>query len=92
MAETLGDQHAAAVALNDHGRLAYYQGDYLASRTLLEASLAKFQALGPSPELAETLSSLGQLTYLEGDFAQSRSWSEQGLADLPPARRSARHR
>lgn len=33
-AETLGGQYAAAVVLNDHGRLAYYQGDYVSSRML----------------------------------------------------------
>jgi predicted ATPase len=71
-----------AAALDAAGVLAYQQGDYTASRSLLEESLALFRELEDKGGIALCLTHLGLLAYFQGDYTASRSLLEESLAML----------
>jgi tetratricopeptide (TPR) repeat protein len=71
---------ARAHALVRAGGLALYQGDYLAARPRIEASLALYRQLGDSRGVARALSGLAVVATYQGDYAVARACNEESLA------------
>jgi predicted ATPase/Tfp pilus assembly protein PilF len=71
-----------AKALSAEGQLAYFQGDYAASRARHEESLAIRRKLGDQLGVGASLSSLGNVSYEQGDLSAARALYEECLAIL----------
>jgi predicted ATPase/class 3 adenylate cyclase/Tfp pilus assembly protein PilF len=69
-----------ADALHGAGLLAFYQSDYDAAQSLLEASLAIRQERGEGAGAAHSLLNLGNVAYRRGDFAAADSLYERSCA------------
>ena len=86
---------ARANALNAAGHLAYRQGDYPATRFLIEESLAIYRELGPTGQrgLADALITLGDMETEVGDYAMASSLMKEALVimrELQDVRGTAR--
>ncbi len=68
-----------ARALCEAGRLAYYQGDYPAARTLSTESWALADGAGEAQISADALCTLGLVAYREGEYAIARRHLEESL-------------
>ncbi len=68
-----------AKALLGVGELAFFHGDFAASRSLLEGSLVIFRELGNKPGIAYSLFRLGITATLQCDLAAARSFFEDSL-------------
>jgi len=66
-------------ALGVAGRLALYQGDFQAARTMYEQSLAICRELGDKPSIAAKLNDLGVAARAGGDFDYARALYEESL-------------
>lgn len=71
--------HEHAKALNAAAVLAYFQGDYPATRALNEQSLAMRQALGDEKGIAGSLINLGNVAIEQGDYGAARALFEESL-------------
>jgi len=69
-----------AKALNAAAVLAYFQGDYPATRALNEQCLAMRQALGDQKGIASSLINLGNVAIEQGDYGAARALFEKSLA------------
>jgi predicted ATPase/DNA-binding winged helix-turn-helix (wHTH) protein len=69
-----------ADALNAAGVLARLQGEYPASRTSHEESLAIWRQLGERKGMATTLNNLGAVAWAQGDYASAKALNEECLA------------
>jgi predicted ATPase/transcriptional regulator with XRE-family HTH domain/Tfp pilus assembly protein PilF len=69
-----------AQALYGAGALAWSQGDYAESTTLLEEGLALFRALEDSAGIASTQNHLGVIAQLQGDYVRATTLLEASLA------------
>jgi predicted ATPase/DNA-binding SARP family transcriptional activator len=79
---TKGSVQARAKTLLGAGYMAMAQGDYLAARARLEASVALWRQLGPAwrPGLADALTMLGPVRDALGDQTTAHLLIEEGLA------------
>lgn len=71
---------ARAVALNAAAVLAHGQGDYAATRTLLEESVTIKRLIGDKHGIALSLMNLGNVAMDQGDLASAHSLYEESLA------------
>jgi predicted ATPase/class 3 adenylate cyclase/DNA-binding SARP family transcriptional activator len=71
---------ARAKALTAAGRLAWFQSDYSAGRSLLEKGLEIARKLENRKDIAYALLSLGFVTLFQGDSIVSRACQEEGLS------------
>ncbi len=78
----LGDDHAAADALQRLGSIAREQGRYDDARSLHEQSLAIYQQLGDLNAVAACRDYLGFVAWLAGDDAGGESLCAQALAQF----------
>jgi predicted ATPase/DNA-binding SARP family transcriptional activator len=72
-------QQARAAALAEAGLLARLQGDNATARSLGEASLALYEAIGDRVATAWALSNMAWTAHEQGDYAAARGWHEQSL-------------
>jgi predicted ATPase/class 3 adenylate cyclase len=75
-----GEAALQAQALYQAGHVHADLGDVAEARRLLEAGLARFEALGDRVGVAHVLTVLGQVVLVEGDADQARALSERSLA------------
>ncbi len=73
---------AHAKVLAGAGRLAYDQGDYVASRALHEESLAIRRELDDAPAIARSLGHLGDVAHQLGDYAAAQALFQESLATM----------
>jgi predicted ATPase/DNA-binding CsgD family transcriptional regulator len=78
----LGDDRAAADALQRLGSIAREQGRYDDARSLHEQSLAIYQKLGDHPAVAACRDYLGFVAWLAGDAAGGESLCAMALAQF----------
>jgi predicted ATPase/DNA-binding SARP family transcriptional activator len=69
-----------AKALLGTARLVNVQGDYLQSKSMLEASLALYTQIGDIPGISASQQLLGIVAYWLGDWASARSRFEESIA------------
>jgi tetratricopeptide (TPR) repeat protein len=69
-----------ALALNNLGVVAHYQGDSLRAAALLEECLALRRALGNTQGIASALSGLGRVAEGLGDYPRAAALLEESLA------------
>jgi predicted ATPase/DNA-binding SARP family transcriptional activator len=69
-----------ARALHGAGVLSYYQGDYRASRSLQEESLAIFRELGDRQGIAWALNGLADVADVQGEHDAARTLYEESLS------------
>jgi len=79
-AEAAGGTRERAKALHTAGYLAYFQGNYPASRTLIEESLVIRRQLGDRTGVAASLNTLGNVAIEQGDYDAARTRHEESLA------------
>jgi predicted ATPase/class 3 adenylate cyclase len=70
---------ARAAALKGCGALAWFQGDYTAASSLLEASLTIFRELGDRLGIASSLEMIGGAARAQGEYARARPQFEESL-------------
>jgi predicted ATPase/transcriptional regulator with XRE-family HTH domain/Tfp pilus assembly protein PilF len=68
-------------ALGSLGSVTSYQGEYTASRSYFERSLALYEELNNLPGIARIQSFLGDIHLQQGDLEQSRRLLEQAVSD-----------
>lgn len=74
------DPTTRARVLNGAGVLAWQQGDYRATRALMEESLAIVRQHGGKEGVARLSNNLGIVAYAQGDLAGARTLHEESLA------------
>jgi DNA-binding CsgD family transcriptional regulator len=75
----LGDESGIADTLVSLGVVAYFEGDWVAARTLYEKGLAAFRAQGNRKGIAKSLNDLGEVALEEGDLCAARRFQEESL-------------
>ncbi len=76
----LGDNKAAAAAINNLSWLAVMRCEFDTARTLSAESLMLYRELGDKRGIALALNNLGWAANLQGDFKTGRSLHESGLS------------